>query len=290
VQALRAQIAREKEKTKILTAERTALKGQLTSARKTVERIEKAAATAANDADKRQEELAAAQRRFNLPRPAVDALVTMLDGLLREHAVIEQGLKNAQAEAERHIAKSEARAEAAEAGLQDALRENDLLRTSDDTATLISENRRLATALEAANADLEKFRDAATEAKQALKHIRAEIEKQLRLELESGFQTQKNRLNSQVQTLTSQLRAQGKTPLLSPEAASGLVDEFVSKLRDGANGLRVRRGELRLKVAFGSTGELDGFVVPTAENSEALKGNLHEVVLEFDQADKEDQR
>lgn len=276
---MKAQLAREKAKTKALTAQSTTLKGQLTSARKSVGRLEKAE-------EKHQEELTKAQKRFTLARPDVGTLVSTLDGLLRERAVIEKGLKSAQANAERQIAEGESRAKAAETGLQKALKENDLLRTSDDTAALITENRRLATELDAAKADLGKFRDAVTEAQQALKESRADIEKKLRLELGKDFQAQKDRLASQVKTLTSQVKTQGKTPLLSPEAASGLIDDFVVKLRNGANGLLVRRGELRLKVAFGSTGEHVGFVIPTAESSKEIQANLHEVVLDFDQAYK----
>ncbi len=223
------------------------LAAELTAAQKDTKRHKKAAETAAKDAKRSQAELSEAQRR---------------------------------------IVENEARAVAAEAKLQDALHENDRLRIADDTLSLINENRRLAAELETANSDIKKYREAATAAEQALGKARVEFEKQLRLELESGFETEKSRLNKQIQTLTSQVRAQGKTPLISPEAASGLIAEFVSKLR--GDGLRVRRGELRLKVAFGSTGEREGFVVPTAENRETLEGNLQEVVVGFDQAKKGD--
>ena len=286
--ALRAELEQEKEKTKALAAESAALKRQLASAHKSIEGIQKAAAIAAKDAQKRKEELAEAQRRFSLRRPAVGELISMLDALVRERAAIEQGLTGAQAESEHRSAVSADPAEAVEAEPENAPRENDPLRTEDDCLALIAENGRLASVLEAVNADLGKYQEAAEDAQQALERARPEIEKKLRLELERGFETQKSGLIKQIQTLTDQVETQGKTPLLSPEAASGLVDEFVSKLRGGANGLLVRRGELRLKVAFGRAGESTGFVIPTAESSEALRASLHEVVLEFDQLGKEE--
>jgi chromosome segregation ATPase len=286
MKALQTQLEREKEKTKTLTAERTELKRQLTSTRKTFARLEKAAAAADKDAEKRREELVAAQQRHSLSSPTVSSMATRLDKLIRERGEIEKAIKSAQGDSERRIAAADARAKAAETKLQSALSENERLGRTDDSLALIAENRRLATELETANADNQKYRKAASDAEETLAKASAEIEKKLKLELENNFETEKNRLNKQIQTLNSQVQSQGKTPLLSAEAASGLVDDFVSKLRGGASGLLMRRGELRLKVAFGSTGEHDGFVVPTAENSDALQGNIHELVVEFDQAEK----
>ena len=279
MESLRSQLLREKQKSKTLAKERTELKRELASAQKSIKRLETVAA-------KHQEELTQAHKRFKLSHPTVGDLVAMIDKLFRERAVIEKGLRSAQTNAERQIAESKARAQAAESGLENALKEIDLLKKTDDTAGLIKENRRLATELEAAESDLHKFREAVVEAKETLKRSRAEIEKTLRLELGNEFKAEKDRLTSQVATLTSQLKTKGKTPFLNPDEASGLVDEFVSKLRKGANGLVVRRGELRLKVAFGSTGERVGFVVPTAESSKEVQAYLHEVVLGFDQLDK----
>lgn len=285
---LQTQLDHAKQRIKTLTAERTALKRQVTAARKDIVRIDKAAAAAVKAAEKTQKELTLAQQRFNLPRATVGALVVLLDRLTREREIIEQGLQDAQANSERRIAECVASVEAVEAKLVNALRENDLLRRDDEGLALINENRKLATLLEILNADLNKTKEVAIDAKQNLEQARQEIEQRLRDELESGFRAEKDRLNAQIQTLTSQVNEQGKTPILSPETTSRLVDDMISKLRNGANGILVRRGELRLKVAFGSTGEHSGFVIPTAESNETVKANLHEVILQFDQANQEE--
>ena len=184
---LQTQLDHAKQRIKTLAAERTALKRQVTAARKDIVRLDKAAAAAVKAAEKTQKELTLAQQRFNLPRATVGALVVLLDRLTREREIIEQGLQDAQANSERRIAECVASVEAVEAKLVNALRENDLLRRDDEGLSLINENRKLATLLETLNADLNKTKEVAIDAKQNLEQARQEIEQRLRDELESGF-------------------------------------------------------------------------------------------------------
>lgn len=283
LQTLEAQLAKEKEKNKALGAERSELERRLQAAEKSVQRLETATAAAAEAEAQRQAALSEAQKRFALPRPTLDALVTMAGGLVQDRAAIQKQLEGAQAEFERRTAEAETRAAKAEAALADSRKQIEVLQVIDDTAALIAENRRIAAQLESVMTDFETFRDAALKAEAAIKQAREETDKAVRAELEGQFAADRARLEKQVLTLTSQLQEQGKTPLISPESAARLVDDFVKRLREGLGGLRVKDGEIKLKVAFGQVGEHTGFVIPTAESDPELKENLHEVVLHFDQ-------
>ncbi len=283
LQTLEAQLAQEKEKSKALGAERTELGRRLKTAEKALQRLETAATKSDQAAAQRQTALDDAKKRFALPQPTLDALVTMVDRLVRERAAIQKGLQGAQAESERRVAEAEARASKAEESLRESRRQIEALEVIDDTAALIAENRRIATQLKSVMADFETFRDAALKAEGAIKQAREETEKAVRAELERKFTADKARLEKQVVTLTSQVREQGKTPLISADSAASLVDTFVKSMREGLGGMRVKDGEIKLKVAFGQVGEHTGFVVPTAESDKELKENLHEVVLRFDQ-------
>ena len=283
LQTLEAQLAKEKEKSKALSAESSELGRRLKTAEKALQRLEKLAAEMDKAEDQRLATLDDARKRFALPRPTLDALVTMVDGLVKERAAIRKRLQEAQTESERRVAEAEARAIKAEEVLRESRRQIEVLEAIDDTAALIAENRRIAAHLESVMADFEPFRDAALKAEGAIKQAREETEQAVRAELEGKFAADKGRLEKQVLTLTRQVKEQGKTPLISPDSAANLVDTFIKKMRDGLGGLRVKDGEIKLKVAFGQVGDQTGFVIPTAESDKELKENLHEVVVRFDQ-------
>ena len=284
LQVLRNQLAEEKEKRKEVSAERSDLKRRLGAAEKVIKRLETSTVKFQKADTERKKELIEAQQRFATAQPTVAALVSKVDAMLVERAAIEEGLVSAHADSERKIAEEATRADLAEADLREALDRIEVLSVEDDTVSLIKENRRIAGELEIVMADFEKYREAALASESAIKQAREETEKNTRAELEEELGQINTRQEKQIKTLTSQLKAQGKTPLMSSESAANLVQSFVGRLRNGAAGLRVKDGEIRLKVAFGSVGKDTGFLIPTAENDGEFKDNLHEIVLRFDQA------
>lgn len=98
----------------------------------------------------------------------------------------------------------------------------------------------------------------------------------------ASLRSQLQARTDEISSLKAQLTAQGRTPFLSPEHVSRLLDQFHTSISQGFSGLSVRESEVRLKVAFGGlTPDSGGIMVPTTENLPELREGLSEVVLKL---------
>ncbi len=150
---------------------------------------------------------------------------------------------------------------------------------------LIEENRLIARQMEEAAGDLKQFRTLAEEAKTTVEQVRLETDAKVRAELGQAItrlNKERDGLNEQIVSLSKQLTAQGKTPLLPANQVASLLDGLMGELRGGLSGVAIRDGEVRLKVGFGVVDDKPGFVIPTPDSGTDLQDKLHEVTFRFD--------
>jgi len=211
----------------------------------------------------------------------------------RLNAVERAANKSAEAEASAKERLSETRSETRERVRAAEERAAEAVATAaslpDQVNALVAENRRLAERLESVTADLTSLRKSTEGARAAADAARAEAKTATtaRTQAEAtvrGLQTERDGLASRLETATAQLKAEGKTPILPAAEAARQVGSLVDRLSAELPGLNVRDGEIRLKVAFGGTGDQTGFVIPTAESTPEVRETLHEVTLRFDQS------
>jgi chromosome segregation ATPase len=151
-------------------------------------------------------------------------------------------------------------------------------RQSDD---LVVENRQQAEQLEALRGENENLRQAADEAssERAAVAARADLERQVQaLEAENATNAEALR------TARAQLESGNRPQVLPAEEVGSLVQSLVGQIRGSLPGLDVSDGEVRLKVAFAAAGDSKGFVVPSADATEAMTGPLHEVAFRFERS------
>jgi chromosome segregation ATPase len=199
--------------------------------------------------------------------------------LRRRLAAAEKDVQRLQAAA----GESQAALEAARAQAED--RSTEVEKLSKQIDALIEENRRLAERLDGVTADVASYRDTAQGREEAVRKARQETEAALRAEFaadEHEWATERRRLEAQVASLERQVEEQGKVLHLPPERVADLVNGLVSQLRTSMSGMRLREGELRLRVGFAGTSEHAGFVVPTSDSGPEIRDSLHEVVFRFD--------
>ncbi len=152
---------------------------------------------------------------------------------------------------------------------------------------VLEENRKLAGQIDELSADLPRFRESALDAAEKIEAAQQEAASalQARNELESELKQMKpmmKRLESQVTSLTMQLKGEGKTPLLPADQVATMLDQLLGQLRGKMSGLSVGSGEVRLKVCFGMVGDHQGFVIPTPDSGPEIKDCLQEIVVRFD--------
>jgi outer membrane murein-binding lipoprotein Lpp len=155
---------------------------------------------------------------------------------------------------------------------------------------LIEENRRLAAQIDIVTSDLDLMRVAAEEAKAGLDAARVETEARVRAQLTDqikAIQGQRDSLQTQLNIGRKQLAEQGKTPLLPADKVAEMLNGLVDKMQGGFGGLRIRDGEVKLKVGFGAVGDVGGFVIPTTDSTPELRENLQEVTFRFDRSASE---
>lgn len=153
---------------------------------------------------------------------------------------------------------------------------------------LVAENRRQAEQLHAVLTENESLRQlaarSATDRTKALEEVKAaagvrkELERRVKL-----LETENAKNDEALKNARAQLVAKELPLILSAEEISGLIDQLISRIGRNLQGLDVRDGELKLKVAFAAAGDVRGFVVPNAGASEQVTGPLHEVALRFQQ-------
>ena len=153
--------------------------------------------------------------------------------------------------------------------------------------SLIQENRRLAERTATVDRDLVLFRDKAEKAVEDIQAARKETAAELnavhaaeRKELLG----EREQLQSELSLLTKQIEHKGKIPLLPPEKVANLLGDLVDQLGGQLPGMKMRTGEITLKVAFGAAGDVSGFLIPTPDADQKIKESLHELTISFDRA------
>lgn len=218
--------------------------------------------------------------------------------LEEQMAAGEQGLRDAlakiqdlQQQIETRVTASEQRAQELEAALAEAQKTIGMLQTDDQTISqLVEQNRQLAAQIDTLTGDIAVVRETAKEAQAGLEAARAETEASVRAELADQIkklETQRDSLQSQLTTATKQLETEGKTPLLPADKVAEMINGLVEQMQTGIGGLRIRDGEIRLKVGFGAVGETGGFVVPTTDSPPEIRENLQDVTFRFDRSSVE---
>ena len=153
--------------------------------------------------------------------------------------------------------------------------------------SLIQENRKLAVRAGMVERDLALFREKAETAAKDIQLAR----KETAAELNTAHTAERKKLlgdqaqlQSELSLLTKQLEKKGKVPFLPPEKVAELMGDLVNRLGGQMPGMKMRTGEMKLKIAFGAAGDVSGFVVPTPDIGPEVKENLHEVTIRFDRA------
>ncbi|MCC5886077.1 MAG: hypothetical protein JJT88_06535 [Gammaproteobacteria bacterium] len=150
---------------------------------------------------------------------------------------------------------------------------------------LLELNRKLQEELDGARDHLKAQRSRVDESDARVAAAVAKAEKRLTAEKQALETTLEQRLADNA-SLVKQLESAGKTPFLSPEQVSGLLDRFYKGVSRDIAGLDVRESEIRLKVGFaGISPEDGGIVVPTTANIAEVKDGLSEVVLKLGRKD-----
>jgi chromosome segregation ATPase len=165
--------------------------------------------------------------------------------------------------------------------------EKQIQKLAEQVSQLLVENRVLAEKLEKISGDLPILQEATSKAAEVIETAQTEtttaqkkntiLENQL-VEASNA----REQLRAQVELLSTQLKEQGKTPLLSADQVAELLSQLINKLRSGAEGLNFVGGEIKLKVGFGGAGELSGFLIPTPDSGPEIREVLNEIVIHFD--------
>ena len=155
---------------------------------------------------------------------------------------------------------------------------------------LLEENRRLAAGLDQVTVEVEQLRKLGANLRRDLDKTSAEANSanEARKELTDHVRTlekERTSLQARLDFVEQQLASQGKVPILPASEVAKLTDDLVSQIQDSFGGVRVRAGELKLKVAFAGTGKKAGFVVPTTESDPKLKDSLQELTIRFDKSE-----
>ncbi len=242
--------------------------------------------------------LADLQARLGKEEAKSARLASQLEELRAAQAGGEEALRDAlarlaalQEQIDTRVAEGEKRSKELEAALAEALQKAEMLESTEQgtIAALIAENRRLADQLANLDKDAAVLRGAAEEARAGLEAARQEAAASVRAELEGQLKrvhAERDALQSQLTIANKQLAEQGKTPLLPAEQAAVLVNELVDRLQVGFTDLRITEGELKLKVGFGAVGDVSGFVVPTTDSPAEIRENLQEIAFRFDRTAK----
>jgi chromosome segregation ATPase len=151
---------------------------------------------------------------------------------------------------------------------------------------LIAINRKLSEQLDAAKSDAASLTRAAKEAQSDAQNL---IKKEVaRFEKEvAALKKQISSQENEVSSLMEQLQTEGRTPYLSPEQVTKMIDSFYSQLSGNLLQMDIRESELKLKVGFGGISDKKaGVVIPTAENVKDIGAGLSEIVIRLGKLDR----
>ena len=139
--------------------------------------------------------------------------------------------------------------------------------TDNRLTALLEENARLATQLEEAAADGEQLRTAAEKLREevdasakSLDEARSETSRLT--ESLAKAESERDQVAERLKIADAQLKTEAKTPILPAKDVARLIDGFVGELGTNLSGMAVREGEIKLQVAFGKVGVVDGIRRP----------------------------
>jgi len=224
-------------------------------------------------------------------RVAVERITELEGQLASGEQALREGIEriaDLQGQIDTRVAEGQVRIAELEVALADA--QNTLLTTETEDqkiSQLIEENRRLAEQMETLPGDLAAMRQVAEDARAGLDSAIAEAEARIRSELTDQinlFQGQRDSLQAQLDIVTKQLGDEGKPPLLPADKLAEMVGGLVDQMQGSLGGLRIRDGDVKLKVAFGVVDEVGGFMIPAIDSPPELRENLQEITFRFDRA------
>lgn len=245
------------------------------------------------EAEKRAEGSARASAELKDAREALEA--AKKDAAREREEAVAAVRKEMQAE----IAAAKAEAQARVKELQDKLKEaekgskageKEAAGKDQQISQLIEENRNLASQIDNQRADVEKLASAAENLREQVDQAGdaesrvKELSKQL-----TALQRERDSLTARVKTAESQLREQGKTPVLPATEVARLTSELVDGLSQSLSGMDLRDGEMKLKLAMGGNEKNAGFVVPTADSPREVRESLHELTVRFNRKGLEEE-
>lgn len=215
-------------------------------------------------------------------------LLDRLKAAEEENKRLARATKDAEKELEKAAKEKEAIQRAADEKLKQA--ETKAAQTLDQVEPLLEENRRLAAGLDELTDEVKQVRELAAGLKRDFDKVAADLKtaSAARKELAENMKAvEKERtvLQSRIDLAEQQLTAQGKVTVLPPAEVARLTHDLVGQLQGGLGMLKIRQGELRLKVAFAGAGKITGMVVPTADSDPKLKDSLQEITFQFDSTD-----
>lgn len=160
-------------------------------------------------------------------------------------------------------------------------------RVGEQQADLIGQNREQAEQLASLREENDILSKAATDAAQAQAAAQAQLKDAVAGQADLARRVQaleaENALSAEaLMVARSQLKSEARPQVLPAEEVGGLIQRLMGQLRGSLPGLDVRDGEVKLRMAFATTGEVNGFVVPSADAREEITGPLHEVAFRFD--------
>lgn len=162
-----------------------------------------------------------------------------------------------------------------------------LARRESEIAAVIEENRLLAKQRDEA----EKLRDRIASTAEGLKtrldeclkeHKTAQAQLKETSARAGKLTAERDRLQQQVKSVEQQLRASGRAPILHARDVTALIDELIEDMSGNLGDMKLKEGELRLQVGFSGAGKMKGFVLPTVDGEQEIKGPLQELVIRFD--------
>jgi chromosome segregation ATPase len=159
--------------------------------------------------------------------------------------------------------------------------------TNDQLTALLEENRRLAADFDQVTKEVNQVRELGIGLRRELEATIAEAKSatEARQDLVNRLQTldrERTNLQARLDLASQQLTSQGKIPILPASEVAKLTGDLVAQIQGGFEGLRVRDGELKLKIALAGIDKKTGFVVPTIDSDPKTKESLQELTIRFD--------
>ncbi|MBK8025377.1 MAG: hypothetical protein IPK19_29295 [Chloroflexi bacterium] len=235
-----------------------------------------------NEISAANERIAALEAEVKTLQEQVAAGETALRSALEQLANLQQQIETRLKESQERIAALEKALAETEEALRIAQADDD-----EQIGKLIEENRVLGAQLASLTGDMKLMQDAAEEANARVETVKIETEARVRAELApqiEALQNERGMLQTQLDLATKQLQTEGKTVLLPADKVVEMLNDLVNRFQSRLLGLRIRDGEMKLRVGFGAVEESGGFVIPTTDSPPELRENFQEITFRFDRS------